>query len=573
LLLTTFLRTRGPAHEYSNKSTIMKQFLLLASLALFLFTCESEDYAFGDLTAPTNLNLETTLIGQSDELPNGDGSGQVIFVATADDAITYKFIFSDGSEEVAPTGRLTKRFNQVGINTYDVTVVASGTAGIGTTLTSEVTVESTFSDPDVVRFLAGNDSKTWYWAANEPGHLGVGQNDDDAALNYFANYYQAAPFEKDGADESLCLYQDELVFSRSGDNLFYQLNNFGQTYFNFGYQDVAGGSAGFDFCYDYATNADVQRVLLAPSGSFVVNNDIPGQTRGTDLVFSDGGFMSYYIGATTYEIISLTENRMAVRAVMGNNEALAWYHIFTSTKPVQGGGDETDYDNLVWSDEFNTDGAPDPANWGYNIGRGNNGWGNGEAQTYTDRPENVVVEDGKLKITLRKEAFGGADYTSARLVTENKYEFTYGRIDISAKLPSGGGTWPALWMLGEDYATNTWPACGEIDIMEHVGNQQDKLFSTLHFPGNSGGNGVSEETDVPGISTEFHEFSAVWSPSSIRFFVDDELYHTFSNDATLPFNSDFFLIFNIAMGGNFGGDIDAAFQESSMEVDYVRVYQ
>lgn len=550
----------------------MKQFLLLTALALLCFSCGQEEYTFGDITAPQNLTLETVVTGQTNDSPFGNGSGQVVFTATADNAITYRYIFSDGSEEIAPSGRLTKRFNQVGVNTYGVTLVASGTAGVSTTMTTEVTVESTFSDPEVLGFLTGSGSKTWYWAADEPGHLGVGQNDDNAALNFYPNYFQTAPFEKDGADESLCLYQDELVFSRNGDQLFYQLNNFGQTYFNVGYQDVAGGSAGFDFCYDFTVNSTPQLVQLAPAESVVVANGVPGQTRGTNLVFSEGGFMSYYIGATTYELISVTENRLVVRAVQGNNDGLAWYHTFSATKPIEG-NDNTDYDNLIWSDEFNTNGAPDPANWDYNIGRGNNGWGNGEEQYYTDRPDNVRVEDGVLKITAKKEAFGGATYTSSRLVTENKFEFTYGRIDISAKLPTGGGTWPALWMLGEDYAVNTWPGCGEIDIMEHVGNRQDELFSTLHFPGNSGGNGVSRGTTVPGISTEFHVFTAIWSPETIRFFVDDELYHTFVNDGSLPFNSDFFLIFNVAMGGNFGGTITPDFVESTMEVDYVRVYQ
>jgi len=185
----------------------------------------------------------------------------------------------------------------------------------------------------------------------------------------------------------------------------------------------------------------------------------------------------------------------------------------------------------------------------------------------------VRVEDGVLKITAKRENFGGAEFTSARLVTENKFEFTYGRVDISAKLPSGGGTWPALWALGEDYATNTWPGCGEIDIMEHVGNQQDRIFSSLHFPGNSGGDAVTRSINDDNVAEEFHKYSCVWSPESIRFFVDDELYHTFSNNDQLPYDSDFFLIFNVAMGGNFGGDIDPAFQESTMEVDWVRVYQ
>jgi beta-glucanase (GH16 family) len=355
--------------------------------------------------------------------------------------------------------------------------------------------------------------------------------------------------------------------------LFYQLNNFGQTYFNGSYESVGGGSAGFDFCYDFTPANAPQRVQLSSAESFVVGNGVPGQTRGTNLIFSDEGFMGYYIGATTYELMSVTENRMVVRAVQGNNLGLAWYHIFSSTRPTQGGGDDTDYDNLVWSDEFDTDGAPDPANWAYDLGRGDNGWGNGESQTYTDRAENIAVADGLLTITARRENFSGANFTSSRIKTENKFEFTFGRVDIRAKLPTGGGTWPALWMLGEDYATNTWPGCGEIDIMEHVGNQQDRLFSSLHFPGNSGGNAATRSTEVPGISTEFHIFSAIWSPETIRFFVDGELYHTFTNNSNLPFDSDFFLIFNVAMGGNFGGDIANDFQESSMQLDWVRVYQ
>jgi hypothetical protein len=542
--------------------------LLLLSLVV---GCDQEEYAFGDIQAPNNLSVTAEVVGQSAENPFGDGSGIVRFTASADNAINYRFNFSDGTADIAPGGMLEKRFTQVGVNNYDYSLVASGTAGVSSSLSGEVEVLSNFSDPELLAFLTGSGSKTWYWAADEPGHLGVGQNNDDAAANYFANFYQAAPFEKDGADESLCLYQDELVFSRQGDQLFYQLNNFGQTYFNFGFEGVAGGSEGFDFCYSFEVNDSPNLVALGPSESFVVGNEVPGQTTGTQLIFSEGDFMSYYIGNTVYEVISVTNNRLVVRSVQGNNDGLAWYHIFSASKPSL--SDDTDYDNLVWSDEFDVDGPPNAANWDYNIGRGNNGWGNGESQYYTDRPENVRVENGNLIITASREAFSGAEFTSARIVTENLFEFTYGRIDISAKLPIGGGTWPALWMLGEDYATNTWPGCGEIDIMEHVGNQQNTIFSSLHFPGNSGGDAVTQNIVENNVSTEFHEYSAIWSPETIRFFVDGILYHTFANDGSLPFNSDFFLIFNVAMGGNFGGNIDPAFNSSSMEVDYVRVYQ
>ncbi len=537
----------------------------------YLWGCEKEEYTFGEITAPSNVTLTADIAGADADNPAGDGSGVVVFIAAAQDAITYKFVFSDGTSEVAPSGRLVKRFTSVGLNTYTVTVVASGRAGVTTSVSEEITVLSSFSDAEAVALLTGDGTKTWYWAADEPGHLGVGQNDDNSDLNFYANFYQAAPFEKDGAEESLCLYQDELTFSRSGDNLFYQLNNFGQTYFNFSYQSVAGGSAGFDFCYDFAVNGSPQLVTLSPSESQVAANGVPNQTRGTLLNFTEGGFMSYYIGSSTYEILSLTENRLVVRSIPGNDAGLAWYHIFSATRP--GAVEEPDFETLIWSDEFDTPGAPNPANWSYNTGTGNNGWGNNESQFYTDRPENIIVEDGLLKITAQRENFSGREFTSSRIVTENKFEFTYGRVDARAKLTSGGGTWPAIWMLGANYDTNPWPGCGEIDIMEHVGNQQNRIFSSLHFPGNFGGNAVTQSRNLDDVAENFHVYSTIWSENTIRFLIDDEVYHTFNNDGSLPFNSDFFLILNVAMGGNFGGTIDPAFMESTMEIDYVRVYQ
>jgi beta-glucanase (GH16 family) len=223
---------------------------------------------------------------------------------------------------------------------------------------------------------------------------------------------------------------------------------------------------------------------------------------------------------------------------------------------------------LVWSDEFNTDGAPDATKWGFDLGAG--GWGNNESQTYTNSASNVVVQGGVLKITAKKE---GSTYTSARLKSEDKYEFTYGKIEFRAKLPSGGGTWPAVWSLGQDYKTNSWPACGEIDFMEHVGNSQNVIHGSLHYPGNSGGNANTASTTIANASTEFHVYKTIWTPSSIKFYVDDKLFHSFANSNTVPFNKDFFLIMNVAMGGNFGGTIDPAFTQSTMEVDYIRVYQ
>ena len=228
---------------------------------------------------------------------------------------------------------------------------------------------------------------------------------------------------------------------------------------------------------------------------------------------------------------------------------------------------------MVWSDEFNTDGQPDGAKWGYDIGTGSNGWGNNEAQYYTSRPENVTITGGILKITARKESYSGSAYTSARMLTKGKYSFKYGRIEVKAKLPEGVGTWPAIWMLGDNISTAGWPACGEIDIMEHRGKELNKIVCALHHPGHSGGNPDGSTTTISGATTAFHRYSAEWTPAYIRFYVDDVLFYTFVNSSSVPFNQNFFVILNVAMGGTFGGTIDPAFTSASMEVDYVRVYQ
>lgn len=538
---------------------------------LLMVGCQEDDLKFGNLQAPSNLVIKAEIVGKNDADPNGDGSGLVKLVATANNAISYKYAFSDGTSANVPSGKMEKRFTKPGLNTYTVTVIATGTGGIETNTSIDVTVQSDFSDPEAVAFLTGGTSKKWYWSASEPGHLGVGQNDGDATKNYFPNYYTAGPFEKAASPASSCLYDNVLTFSLDGDVVKYQLDNGGSTFFNASFASVAGGSGPDDACLTYDTSG-TKIVSLSPSESVVMNNpDHLSQTRGTAINFSDGGFMGYYIGQSTYEIMSITANRMVVRAVMGGNPALAWYHTFTTTKPTQ--APPADYTKLVWFDEFNTDGAPDATKWNYDLGRGDSGWGNNEEQNYTNSATNVIVQGGNLKITAKKEASGGANYSSTRLKTDGKFKFTYGKVEIKAKLPTGVGTWPAIWMLGSNYATKPWPACGEIDIMEHVGKNQNVILSTLHYPGHSGGQGNTGSKTIPNVSTEFHVYKTVWSPASVATFVDDVQIHSVPNDGTLPFNSDFFLILNVAMGGNLGGNIDPAFTQSSMEVDYIRVYQ
>lgn len=229
--------------------------------------------------------------------------------------------------------------------------------------------------------------------------------------------------------------------------------------------------------------------------------------------------------------------------------------------------------SLVWSDEFDVAGAPNSSKWGYDIGTGSGGWGNNELQYYTNRSNNIIVENGVLKITAQRENYSGSTFTSARLLSKDKYSFKYGRIEARAKLPAGVGTWPAIWMLGSNFSTVGWPNCGEIDIMEHRGMELNKIFATLHYPGNSGANGKGGTTNISNATTEFHIYRADWSAIEIKFYVDDQLFFTFPNNSTIPFNQNFFFILNLAIGGNFAGPVAATLNSASMEIDYIRVYQ
>lgn len=226
--------------------------------------------------------------------------------------------------------------------------------------------------------------------------------------------------------------------------------------------------------------------------------------------------------------------------------------------------------SLIWADEFNKPGAPDPAKWGYDIGAG--GWGNSESQYYTSRTDNAIVSGGTLKILAKKESFSGSEYTSARLLSKGKFAFKYGKVEVRAKLPVGKGTWPAIWMLGNNISTAGWPACGEIDIMEHKGNDLNRIHGTLHYPGRSGVNANGATKVVPNVTTQFHRYGVEWTALAIKISVDDVVYFSFANSTTFPFNHDFFMLLNVAMGGTFGGSIDPAFSSATMEVDYVRVY-
>jgi beta-glucanase (GH16 family) len=242
---------------------------------------------------------------------------------------------------------------------------------------------------------------------------------------------------------------------------------------------------------------------------------------------------------------------------------------------------------LVWSDDFNgsNGGVPDRSRW--TIETGGNGWGNHELEFYTNHLQNVQLQDGNLVITARHEAYSDKDgvlfsYTSARLKTQKKFEQTYGRFEARIQIPRGQGIWPAFWMLGEDIELRAWPACGEIDIMENIGKEPAIVHGTIHGPGYSGAKGIGSPFSLPAgqsFADAFHVYAVEWEPDVIRFYVDDHLYATrtpadLPRDAKWVYDHPFFIILNVAVGGDWPGapDVTTKFPQS-MLVDYVRVYK
>jgi len=234
---------------------------------------------------------------------------------------------------------------------------------------------------------------------------------------------------------------------------------------------------------------------------------------------------------------------------------------------------------LIWSDEFSqVDGsAPNPAFWGYDVGGG--GWGNNELQFYTSRAENNRIEGGHLVVEARQENLGGYGYTSSRLLTKNKVDWQYGRFEARIKVPAGQGLWPAFWMLGSTIDSVGWPNCGEIDIMEFVGKEPYETFGTIHGPGYSGGQGFGNtRTFANEVSDDFHTYAVEWEPEEIRWYVDGVKYHEARPENVAPhtwvFDHSFFMILNVAVGGNFGGPVGAeTVFPAQMLVDYIRVYE
>jgi beta-glucanase (GH16 family) len=237
---------------------------------------------------------------------------------------------------------------------------------------------------------------------------------------------------------------------------------------------------------------------------------------------------------------------------------------------------------LVWSDEFDgpANQRPDSSKWVSETG--GNGWGNNELEYYADRAENAALDgNGVLVITARSESFMGRNYTSARLKTQGKFEHRYGRFEARLRIPKGQGIWPAFWMLGNDIGSVSWPTCGEIDIMENIGREPTLVHGTIHGPGYSGGNGIGDPYSLPGnapFADDYHVYAIEWETTEIRWYVDGNLFAT-RTPAELPggarwvYDHPFFIIMNVAVGGQWPGNPDGTTQfPQEMRVDYVRVY-
>lgn len=238
---------------------------------------------------------------------------------------------------------------------------------------------------------------------------------------------------------------------------------------------------------------------------------------------------------------------------------------------------------LVWADEFTQANgtSPDSSKWAYDIGTGSGGWGNNELEYYTSRTNNVRIENNQLVIEAKQESYMGSSHTSARLKTQGKASWAYGRMEARIKIPRGQGIWPAFWMLGTNITSVNWPTCGEIDILENIGREPTIVHGTVHGPGYSGGNGIGGPYSLPGnpaFADDFHVYSVEWTTNLMKWFVDGTQYFSITpaslpNGSTWVFTQPQFIILNLAVGGNWPGNPDGSTVfPQRLTVDYVRVY-
>ncbi len=348
-----------------------------------------------------------------------------------------------------------------------------------------------------------------------------------------------------------------------------------------------GSQIGFDNIGVIVPSTGLTVSITSPANNAVVTSNFtinvtatvsPGTM--TNVAFYDGAAL---LGNDTSSPFSFSVNGASLgahalttvaRSSGGNSATSSVVNITVTNTPAPAGW------QLVWADEFTQPNgtSPDSSKWNYDIGTGSGGWGNGELQYYTSRTNNVRIENDQLVIEAKAESYLGSSYTSARLLTQNKWSWTYGRMEARIKVPRTQGLWPAFWMLGTNIPSVGWPTCGEIDIMEHIGREPKKVYGTIHGPGYSGGGGVSGSyTFVPDVADDFRVFAVEWDTNVIRWYVDGINYFTATPASiggnTWVFNQPQFFLLNLAVGGAWPGNPDGTtILPQKMLVDYVRVY-
>ena len=497
---------------------------------------------------PTNLSVNITIEGSDSANPNGDGSGLVKFSASATNAVSYSYRFGTGDSKTS-TGPVEFTYSDIGTKTYNVKVIAYSSTNNFISIDKAITVYvKPVSDQTLLELLAGSSTKTWKINAAQDAHFSNG-----AADKNYPTYWEAYSFSKSNSG----FYDDEFIFNVNGT---YQ-HKTNSTVFG------KGVNLNTDFgTTSSPTNGDGD-IENYPLDNYETTFSAKNEDGVDKIEFNDKGFLGFYVGKHSYTIECSDETNILIRTVDTND--VAWY-LWLSSETISETLSKDQFTNQIWSDEFDYNGAIDSDKWTHEV---REQWYNNEVQSTTNLLENSKVENGVLKLTAIKNSNG--NYTSARIMTHKKLDFKYGRIDVRAKMPSKtNGVWPAIWLLGSNYSSVDWPACGEMDIQEYAHTNNFNVQSTVHQPDGYAGQGDSNVTyDYSDIDSEFHVYSLVWTKEALTFYVNDKPHHIVGNACSLPFNWDFYLILNFAMGGDMGGDIDSGFTSESMEIDYVRVYQ
>jgi len=497
---------------------------------------------------PSNLTLTIDVVGSNNVNPNGNGSGVVKFTANATNAVSYSFRFGTGDSQTT-SGSAEYTYTDQGTKTYNVKVLAYSKTNNYISVDKSVTVYvKKDSEQGLLELLAGSSSRTWKINAAQDAHFSNGAPDKK-----YPTYWEGYAFSKNSSG----FYDDEYIFNVDG------------TYKHKTNKTVFGKAT-------YLTN-DFGSTSQPTNSSGEIENYPLDDYQSNFIAIKDGeenkleitgkGFVGFYVGEHNYTIECYDSDNIFLRSK--DDQDVAWY-VWLTAKTVSTINPKDQFTNLVWSDEFNVSGALDSNKWVHEVG---DSWYNNEVQSYTSRLDNSKVEDGKLKIIAKKESYNGNNYTSARIISNTKKDFTYGRVDIRAKIPGTKGTWPALWMLGSNFKSVTWPKCGEIDILESAQVNNFKVQSTVHHPDKYGDGDTHISNDYTDITEKFYVYSLVWTKQALTFYVDDKPHHLVGNSCALPFNWDQFIILNVAMGGNMGGEIAPDFISDTMEIDYVRIYQ